>query len=184
MKQLGLIVGAVVVAVLVASCAPKAQVAKDAGTEETGKAAAPAPDTAAAPAPAPAEAPAPAAAEGGPKVVVLDIGDQRDEKTQKVTHQTREFTMGSPKIYVFIGLKGLTTGQKVKGVIQLIDGKAKDGEVLRDTEIASVELAAPDPESHFNLVYGPPKNGWPVGKYEFRASSEGKVFETDELTVK
>ncbi len=181
MKQVGLMVVAGLVLALMASCGPKAQVGGpgDAGTEETGKAAA------APPAEAPAaQAQAPSAAENGPKVVVLDVGDERDEKAQAVTHQTREFTSGTPVIFVNIGVKGLTTGQKVKCAIQLIDGKTKSGEERRDEEFATAELAAPGPESHFNFKHEPPAAGWPVGKYELRVSSDGQVFETDDLTVK
>ena len=195
MRQYGVIVVAVVVMVLVASCAPKAQEAKDAGTGDAGKVAAPttaAPVPAAAPAPAAAPtsaaptsaAPAPAAGEGVPKVTVLGVGDKRDEKTQKVTHETREFTSATPFVYIFASVTGMAAGQKLKGAIHVVDGKMKSGEEVRDTDLSSVEIASPGPDSHFNLRLGPPTGGWAVGKYELRLYSDGKLFETDALTFK
>jgi hypothetical protein len=180
MRQYGVIVVAVVVMVLVASCGPKAQETKDAGTGDAGKVAAPAPDQAAAPAPAAA----PAATEGGPKVTLLGVGDKIDPTTQKVTHEAREFTSATPFIYIFVDVNGLTVGQKVRGMIHLVDGKAKTGEEMRDTDVSWIDIAAPQPQSHFNLKLGPQPGGWAVGKYELRLSADGKVFDTEPLTVK
>jgi hypothetical protein len=87
-------------------------------------------------------------------------------------------------MFVNVGVKGLTAGQMVKGTLQAIDVKTKSGEEIRDTKAASAELKAPGETSTFNFRFSVPTKGWPVGKYEVRFSTGGKVFESDAIAVK
>jgi hypothetical protein len=176
MRQIGLVVVATLAVVLVASCSFKAQVGnpKDIGTDAGGdKAATTSPDTK-----------APAAETAGPKVVVLDVGDERDESTKHITHQTREFKPEAKAMYINPGVKGLAKGATVKATLEAEDVTTKSGEEIRDHEMTTVQIQAPGAESTFNLKFTPTTAKWPVGKYRVRLSTGGKEFEVIELTVK
>jgi hypothetical protein len=176
MRQIALVVVAVMVVVLIGSCSCKAKLGNV--EEEPGKAPA-----AKAGGPAPVEAP-PAATEGGPKAVVIEVGDERDEAKGEITKQTRDFTADTKVIYVDVGVKGLTKGAKVKGTLKCVEATTKDGTVVKDIEVASTELDAPGEESTFNFKFSAPTKGWPVGKYVVEVATGGKAFETIDLTVK
>jgi len=135
--------------------------------------------------PAPGETPSvgPSEEEAGPKVVVLEVGDEFDEAKKQVTHQTDTFTPESKAIYVSAGIKGLAKDATITGTLKAVEVTTKDGTKIRDHEVASTDMKAPGEESTVNFTFSAPTAGWPKGSYVVEIGVEGQVIETVDLTV-
>lgn len=174
-----LLVGLLVLAVLVAGgCSFQCGNVRPAGggTPSTGPTPAP---------PGPAETPSagPGEEAAGPKVVVLEVGDQFDEAEKEVTHQTETFTPETKAIYVSAGIKGLEKDATITGTLKAVEVTTADGTKIRDHEVASTDMKAPGEESTVNFTFSAPTAGWPKGAYVVEIAVEGKVIETVDLTV-
>jgi len=129
---------------------------------------------------------APSAADSGevgPNVVILKVGDQYDKATGEVTSQTRTFAPDTPLMHVSAGITGLTAGTMVQGTLRAIEVTNNEGTVLRDIELATVEVEAPAEESTIHFEFNAPDTGWPPGAYAVDIVTGGEVIETVELTV-
>ena len=148
-------------------------------TINTGKPETPTP----APSTGPSKTETPEATEGGPKVVILEIGDQFDETSKEITNKTDTFATTSPSMYVNAGITGLTTDATITGTLYAVDVTMKDGTHLRDEKVVSTDIKAPAEVSTARFEFTAPKDGWPKGTYKVDVAVEGKTIDTAELKV-
>ncbi len=118
---------------------------------------------------------------GGPKVVVLKVGDEYDGDT--VTSQTTEFAPETPSMHVEAGVTGLEAGAIVTGRLMALDVKDAKGTVIRDHEVVSTDIEAPAEESTVHYEFTAPDAGWPVGSYAAEIEVGGEVIESIDITV-
>ncbi len=130
--------------------------------------------------PGPEETPSagPGEEAAGPKVVVLEVGDQFDPAKREGTHKTDTFTPETKAIYVSAGSKGLEKDATITGTLKAVEVTTKDGTKIRDHEVASTDMKAPGEESTVNFTFSAPTAGWPKGTYVVEIGVEGKVIET------
>lgn len=171
MKQLASILVLCAMVVALGSCSVEIG---DTGDEGTGP---PATDVGA------TAPPAADSGEAGPKVVILKVGDQYDEAAGEVTSQARTFAPDTPSIHVSAGITGLAAGAMVQGTLRAIEVTDSEGTVLRDIEVATVEVEAPAEESTIHFEFSAPDAGWPAGAYVVDIATAGEVIETVEITV-
>jgi len=130
---------------------------------------------------APTETPA---AEGSTvKILTLMAGDQRDEESREITHSTTTFTAKTAAIFVNAELKGLKKDAKITGALMAVDVVTASGAKVRDTEVASTDVASPGETATANFNFTPPAKGWPTGKYVVNILVDGQQIDSLELTI-
>ncbi len=123
------------------------------------------------------------AGEAGPKVVVLQVGDEYDEQSSEVTSQTNTFSPQTPVMHISAGISGLVTGQMVQCTLRAVDVTDAEGTIIRDVEVVSVETEAPAEESTMHFEFSAPEAGWPVGAYAAEIAVADEVIEAIDITV-
>ncbi len=182
MRKLGSVLLLCAVVLLVGSCTVKVGTKAQTGETTGPKPEAKGPATTAAGAP---EKPGSTVetSEASPKVVVLKVGDEYDEQTGTVSHQTRTFHPESPEMHIAAGIKGVPSGAKIKGSLRAIEITGRDGTVMRDIAGPSEELDAPAAETTVHFKFTAPTAGWLPGSYAIDLAVNGEVIETIDVTV-
>ena len=123
------------------------------------------------------------AGEAGPKVVVLQVGDEYDEQSSEITSQTNTFSPQTPVMHISAGITGLVTAQMVQGTLRAVDVTDAEGAIIRDVEVVSIEIEAPAEESTMHFEFSAPEAGWPVGAYAVEIVVADQVIEAIDITV-
>ena len=118
-----------------------------------------------------------------PEVKAFKVGDRRDAKTKRITHETTSFRAGAKLMYVGVVLGPSTQATQVKVVLTAIYARKASGESLTSEDVAQAGGVGLKAGGGIAFKLAGPKTGWPAGLYEVRLYLGGDLVDVRQVTV-